>query len=212
MDIANLCLLFNNLGQESFCSPDSLNIFLSNESKSKTPYTSHSRIRSLRRYIKFLTSYDYKKLPNTIKLTKLLNMMEGVEKTLLRQRNKRHTHVRTKNRSNYFYTVQVIEEWRKLRTLSNALQLFENYNDDPNLLLSSSNYRIMRDFLICEVLISNGQRSGIISGMLISEVNSAKFQINSGYHFILVSEHKTGYTHPATIFYHPTYFVNLYIY
>ena len=61
------------------------------------------------------------------------------------------------------------------------------------------------------MLIPNGQRSGIISGIIVSEIEDARNQITvEVYHRIMISEHKTGYLQSATIFIYADVFLELY--
>ena len=200
MDISNLCLLINNLGENSIWKPHSLNSYLEKESKCKAPITVHSRIRSSSRYIKFLQSSDSKLLPDSQQLTLLSTMIDRMEKSLLRKRKSRQKLVMSKNRRNFAHTCSTLTEWRKKRLNCNALGLLEDFKTNSKSLESFSMYRKIRDFLICEILIANGQRSGIISGMEINEVNSAQGRLSSRYNIIVVANHKTGSTQPATIF------------
>ena len=59
---------------------------------------------------------------------------------------------------------------------------------------------MMRDFLICEILIPNAQRTEIITGLEIREVNTEQNNVLSGHNVIVVANHKTGCSQRATIF------------
>ena len=61
-------------------------------------------------------------------------------------------------------------------------------------------YRKIRDFLICEILITNVQRSGIICGMEINEVYTAQSRLSSQFNIIVFANNKTGSAQPASIF------------
>ncbi|KAI6646943.1 hypothetical protein LOD99_9037 [Oopsacas minuta] len=58
----------------------------------------------------------------------------------------------------------------------------------------------MRNYLICEIIIPNAQRAGIISGMLIQEVEEARSLDDSEHLQIHVANHKTGHIQCASIF------------
>lgn len=49
------------------------------------------------------------------------------------------------------------------------------------------------------MIIPNGQRPGIIQGLTFEEVMSAS-SLPNGYRRLMISDHKTGYIQPATIY------------
>ena len=72
----------------------------------------------------------------------------------------------------------------------------------------------MRDFLIVEIIIPNGQRPGIIQGMLVGDAKRAKKDITTdGYHGLIVGNHKIGRIASATLFLYPEIFraLNIFI-
>ena len=70
-------------------------------------------------------------------------------------------------------SVKVLKNWRISRKTDNYLFLFEKHFSNPSLSLSQDEYFHLRDYLITELIIPNGQRPGIICGMLIKEVENA---------------------------------------
>ena len=201
MDIANIFKLVNCTGEKSFWDPHQINKHLTKDTiLGKTPVTIHSRIRSLRRFVGYLKSIDSAILPEANEINRLLFMMGGVEKSLLKKRNRHQKNVMKKNRDNFEHTIEVLKEWRKKRVSFNKLYLFDRHCHEQNTPLTSLNYQVMRDFLICEILIPNAQRAGIIPGIIIDEILKAKTQVACGYHRIMVSDHKTGYLQSATLF------------
>ena len=66
-----------------------------------------------------------------------------------------------------------------------------------------------RDLFIPELLIPNAQRTGVIQGIMIEEVESAEiFVTPDGLHRLMVSNHKTG--NLQTLFLYPEVFDGLY--
>ena len=62
----------------------------------------------------------------------------------------------------------------------------------------------MRDYLIVELLLANGQRPGVIHGVIIDEIEAAKHKVvSNGYHKLFVDHHKTGRLQNATLFIYP---------
>ena len=191
MDISNLIILLNSIGENSFWNPNELNKHLTQEGLfGRAPVTIHSRIRSLRRFIQYLKAFNSEILPQISELDKLVSMMDGVEKTLLRKRTHHQKSIMAANRQNFEHTTAVLMGWREKRLSSNSLEIFDLHREQE-LLLTCENYKIMRDFLICEIIIPNAQRAGIIPGMILKEIKNAKTQVDDGFHRIMVSEHKT---------------------
>ena len=206
MDISNICCIINRVGEEMFFDPNSINKYITKECKSgKTPITVHSRVRSLFRFTEYLKHHGDNILPSP-DFDRLQSMLKGVEKSLVRQRNKRMKYVMSVNRQNFEHTAQAMQKWRERRLKYEHMDLFEAYISSPNLLLTNDSYCRMRNYLICEIIIPNSQRSGIISGMLIQEVQKARSLDNSKHYQIHVANHKTGHIQCATIFIYPSTF------
>ena len=128
-------------------------------------------------------------------------MLTGIEKTLLRNRKTGMKKLMSKNRENYQHTISILKKWRKLRVEHNQLQHIHDICEDSAHVLTQDEYDDIRNYFIGELIIPNGQRSGIISGVNISEIEDARNQITvEGYHRIMISEHKTGFLQSATIF------------
>ena len=120
-------------------------------------------------------------------------MLNGVEKSLVRERNKRMKSVMSVNRINFEHTAQVMQKWRDRRLKYEHINLLESYSSSTNLLLTNDSYCRMRNYLICEIIIPNSQRAGIRSGMLIQEVEKARSLDDSKHYQIHVANHKTGH-------------------
>ena len=119
----------------------------------------------------------------------------------------------TKSRNNYTKTIEAFKEWRKQREMHNVIHLFDKYKHDSGIELTIEDYVLMRDFLITEMTIPNGIRPGVISGVIIREVNEAKDVItDERYHKLMISSHKTGYQQASTVFVYPEIFTVLRIF
>ena len=204
MDVSNLCQILNSVGENDFWNANSLNTFFSGQGKKFTPITVHSRVRSFRRFLEYLCGCDSNLIPKETEIRRIHTMIDGVEKSLLRKRDSRMKIVMARNRDCYSQTLEVLKMWRKERVMSNQLNLIKLIHNNPNLSIGKESYAKMRNFLICECIIPNGQRSGVISGMLVQEVISARNQKTArGHHRIMVAQHKTGSIQCATLFVYP---------
>ena len=71
-------------------------------------------------------------------------------------------------------------------------------------------YKDVRNYLISELLLCNGHRSGIISGIVVAEVIRGRNDITlDQYHRLFISDHKTGFQQAAIIFMYPDVFQGL---
>ena len=73
----------------------------------------------------------------------------------------------------------------------------------PEFDLIEEDYLLLRNFLITELIIPNGQRPGVIIGVEIGEIRQAKNDKTDEYHKLTISNHKTGYVQSATLFLYP---------
>ena len=214
METSNICRMINRTGSRMFFNPHAINSILSEESKSgKTLITIHSRVKSYERFILFLKSVDSALLPKTQELDQLSFMIGGVSKSLLRERNNRQKIVMSNNRKRYNHAAEVLQMWREKRHLNSIIDSFDDFSSQPDALLTKEKFRRFRDFLITEILLSNGQRSGVISGMLVEEIlEGVKHITPEGHHKIMVSNHKTGTQQLAALFIYNNIFQKLLIF
>ena len=103
----------------------------------------------------------------------------------------------TASRERMPHSLDVLREWRLRREAVEVKKLFPS----STFPLDECLFLKLRNYLIVEILLANAQRSGIIEGMLISEVLKAKNNANNdGLHYIYFEKHKPGYIQPAIIF------------
>ena len=206
--ITNIIFLLNGVGEGQLFDPDTLNSYLSKKRDfGVTPSTLISRLDSLERFYNYLLSHHPDVLPKSLNRPQVSSLIKGVKKSLFKAKNKRQRDIMAKNREYYPQTIAVLKQWRERRKFSGALSLFRDYALDGNMELTEENYTRMRDFLIVEIIVPNGQRPGIIEGMQIGEVERSKFSITAdGYHRLIVADHKTGDNCSATLFLYPEIF------
>ena len=210
MDMTNLIHILNSVGEENFFQISKLNEHFTLELKSKrSPSTLSSRLLSLSRFIEYLNIHASPLLPIGKDFDKLVSSIKGIILSLNKLKKRQQQSIMTQSRKNYTNTVKVLKEWRKLREKHKFDHIFRKYeNSTPKLLRQE--YLKMRDFLITELTIPNGIRPGVISGLIIEEINTAETNITrEGYHRVMVSTHKTGYIHAATLFIYPVIFTAL---
>ena len=200
MDVSNICRLFNAIGEKSFWDPEAINRHLTSEGSSGiTATTLHMRIKSLQRFLRFLETYRNVILPHGRSLNRFKLILNGVEKSFLKERNSHQQVVMANNRRNYNHTLDVLKLWSSKR--HDFLKIFSDVELDEN------RYNLMRNFLISELVIPNGQRAGIIPGLVREEVEAADSNFaDNGFYIIMVADHKTGFLQSASIFLYPSVF------
>ena len=177
MDVANIREIYNVVGQNEFWNPKALNAFFTKLSTNTlSPITVHAKLRSLRRFIHFLKQSEERLLPSPKKFFVLKSMLKGVEKTLLRSRKNAMKNVMARNRKNYNHTLETLKHWRILRANNSPLHLIDQLTTKESL-VTREEFDDIRNYFIAEIIIANGQRSGIVSGMIVSEVQDARNQI-----------------------------------
>ena len=66
--------------------------------------------------------------------------------------------------------------------------------------VDQNDYEVMRDVLITDILLCNGQRPGIVSALVVSDFGDAEQEITKkGYNRLMVPRHRTGYLQAAMI-------------
>ena len=110
----------------------------------------------------------------------------------------------TANREKNPGTIDALKEWREKRGFLDVFDIIRRFDEDEELEITEVVYNRIRDFLIVELIIPNGQRPGVICGMRVDEIERAKTNITSeGLHKLFVSDHKTGYISSAMLFIYP---------
>ena len=214
MDFRNLICIINNVGEKHLFHASKLNIYISRDIHSgKSPSTLYSRLLSFSRFIEYLKIHKPTLLPVTKKLELLLSEIKGMITSLNKLNKKRQQMIMKKSRENYGNTIEVLKDWRKKRNEDNYLFLFDKYKENIDLKVSQVEYLLMRNFLITELIIPNGLRPGVISGVTIEEIVNARTNTTEeGYHKILVASHKTGNIQTAILFVYPEVFYALYVF
>ena len=175
MEISNICRLVNGAGLNNFFNPHVINSILSEETKSgKTPITIHSRVKSYEIFIRYLKSVNSILLSKTHDFDQLTFMISGVGKSLLRERNNRQKIVMSNNRKRYDHAVDVLQMWREKSHQNSLIDVFQDFSSQPHVPLTEDKFRRLRNFLVTEILLANGQRSGVISGMVVEEIFEGK--------------------------------------
>ena len=208
MDVTNIFKVLDSIGEVGFWAAKTLQDHLTKEFESgKSPTTVHARIRSILRFLEYLQLYDPNLIPKSCQVARLEKILKICEKSLLRSRNNRRKNIMAGNRRKYDHTIEVLKQWREKRSDAKALSLFDKFDKENFCLLTHDDYISMRNFLLCELIIPNGQRSGIIPGLIIEEIEQSQEKISpEGYHRIMISEHKTGTNQCATLFVYPNIF------
>ena len=208
METTNLMILCNSLGEENIFDASKVNSFVTQElSCGKSPSTVQSRLYTLSRFLSYLKSHTPAILPNDKQLFDLTYLIKGAGISLSKHKKKRQQDIISKTRKILPETISTLNQWREKRKSDNTLHLFSKYSSNSTLKLVECEYSTMRNFLIVELIIPNGQRPGVIHGVTINEIQEAKTSITSeGYNKLIVANHKTGYLQSATLFIYPDIF------
>ena len=202
METCNLVILCNNLGESNIFNPTKVNLYISNElSSGKSPSTIQSRLYSIKRFLDYMKSHFPSNLPDDTVIDNLTYLIKGAGTSLSKRKKKRQQRIISDTRRKFPNTIHALNQWREKRNFDSTLNLFPKYSDDITAELFEADYSMMRDFLIVELLIPNGQRPGVIHGVIVDEIKEAITSVTKeGYHKLIVSNHKTGYVHGATMF------------
>ena len=88
---------------------------------------------------------------------------------------------------------QDIKEFDTSKVARNAVKILGEFQDNPNALLTQSEYTNVRDYLMTMLCIDNGSRSGPIANMTLDEFNNCTKQQDR--FVVRVKKHKTFTTH-----------------
>ena len=201
MDTSNIIILINGIGEKHLFDANKINMFISCEiTRGRAPSTSYSRLHSLIRFVDFVKFHNISLIPNSIDVDKFLSIIRGMEHSLLRLRLKRNKLIMSNSRKMYHKTLQVMSEWSKARSSNDVSSTISVYINNPELKLTQSDFEHIRGFFILEIIIPNGQRPGVIEGLIIGEIFTAESDVVENVHRVFVAKHKTCAIQPATIF------------
>ena len=210
MDRTNIFAIIHAIGEINIFSRDEMNRYISKEIKSgRAPSTSYSKIQSFSRFLDYIKYHNESLIPKTVNLDKYLCMLNGLKHSVLKLRVKRNKLVMSKSRKMFEKTLEVMLKWTNSRNTIDISSIMSKYFEDTDLLLNKTDFELIRGYFILELVIPNGQRPGIIQGLVIEEVNSAENDIIDDVNRIVVTEHKTGAIQPAVIFVYHNVFLLL---
>ena len=139
-------------------------------------------------------------------MEKLNLFINGAEKSFYRKKTLRQRIIIAENRKKYTCVTQALKQWRDKRKIDDVSDITYRYTKFPQLTITEKDYAKIRNYLIVELIIPNGQRPGTISGMTVDEVILALEDVTpEGYHRIIVSNHKIGHISNATLFVYPIF-------
>ena len=139
-------------------------------------------------------------LPSPDRIRGIESMLTRLKEALGKDRHLRIKVTMVSSRDRMPQSFRVLREWRCKRTCVDVTKYFALFPNETNQLYESL-YLQLRNYLIVEILLANAQRSGIIEGMLISEVLDARSKKNSmNLYHIYIANHKTGSIQPAIIY------------
>ena len=201
MDITNIYKVLNGIGEKDFWNVNKLNEYITTEMKiGKAPSTSHSRLKSVERFTHYLRTDDCSLLPDPKTLSYFEEALKGIQCSILRKRTSRYKQIMRNSRKMFDFSVSVLSKWRQTHFPNMHQQLFRKYKFNTQCLLDQREYDLMLGHLVLEILIPNGQRPGVIQGLIVEEVINGESDLVSGYHRLRISDHKTGYIQHATLF------------
>ena len=203
-DISSFRCLVQANGWNNFWEPNVLNSYVS--AATCAPSTAYGRLRAYERFVHFLRTQMPNLLPSPGRMKAIESMLTALKEALGKDRHIRSITTMTASRERMPHSLNVLREWRLRREAVEVKKLFPSSTftstgDGGPFHLDECLFLKLRNYLIVEILLANAQRSGIIEGMLISEVLKAKNNANNdGLHYIYIEKHKTRYIQPP-IFY-----------
>ena len=200
-DISSFRCLIKDLGWNNFWDPNSLNTYVTNAVEDRlTPSTIYGRLRVYERFIDFLRIELPTFLPSEHFMKAISAMLRNLKESLRKDRHARNKITMAISRECMPKSLSILKDWRLKRETVPVKQLFREVTSNVYL-LNGKVFVKLRNYLIVEIILANAQQSGIIEGMMIKEVLTARSNVNSdNNHYMYVQNHKTGYKQPAIIF------------
>ena len=197
-DISSLRCVIKELGLDNIWDPNKFNQYVT--ALKSAPSKIYCCLRAYERFIHFLRMQLPHFHPSSNSLRGIESMLTHLKEPLGKNRDLRSKITMASSRDRMPQSFQVLREWSSKRGCVDVTKYFTLFPDGTNQ-LSESLYLELRNYLIVESLLANAQRSGIIEGMLISEVLDGRSNKNSNnlYH-IYVANHKTGSIQPIIIY------------
>ena len=201
-DNYNILEIYNYVGHNFLFDASSLNDFLTKCINSGlAPTTILCKVRSYRRFIQCTEIKFPEIFPDSRTMCIMNTMLRGIEKTLAKQRFRRQAVIMETSRNTFKHSAQMLKLWREKRDEGDYLDVFYLHDCCEQAIFSEEVYINMRNLLITDLLLTNAQRPGAITGMKLKEVDAAVDDISSeGYYRIFISRHKTGFLQAATLF------------
>ena len=172
--------------------------FLEGYAKTKYhPKTTQSYLMSLRHFYSFsLATESCESIPNE----KIVGLKEKVTRwssSFRRSSAKRHWEKQEED-LNALISPDQIKEFERSEASRNAVCLLGKLSGAHSIEITQAQYTLLRDFVIVEISIDNGNRAGVLANMKMGEFERMKDE--GGERVILVKDHKTLATHgPARI-------------
>ena len=169
------------------------NRFLEGYAKTKYhPKTTQSYLMSLRHFYSFsLATESCENIPNE----KIVGLKEKVTRwssSFRRKSAKRHWEKQEED-LNALISPDQIKEFERSEAARNAVCLLGKLSGAHSIEITQAQYTLLRDFLIVEISIDNGNRAGALANMKMSEFKRMKDEGSE--RVILVKDHKTLATH-----------------
>ena len=201
MDKNNIFAILHAVGEANIFSCNEINKYISKDIKlGRAPSTSYSKIQSLFRFFDYVKYNNESLIPKAVDLDRFLKMLSGLKNSILKLRLKRNKLVMKRSREMFSNTLQTMSQWTESRNSVDIASIMSKYIQDANLSLSQTDFELIRGYFILEIIIPNGQRPGIVEGLVIEEINAAKSDIIEDVNRIFITEHKTSAIQPAVVF------------
>lgn len=169
------------------------------ESKQFLPGTTKAYLNSLIHWFRYMLSENSSQLSQRTR-TDIQTMNDRLRRWISSLRGlslKRHLQKQDDDFTNLITSDQV-QEFNSSACAKDAVKLLGNAALQKPSTISEHDYVLVRDFLLCKIVLNNANRSGVLSNMTMAQFQQSK--VIDGHHVISVTDHKTASNHgPAKI-------------
>ena len=149
MNITNISMIINGVGDVELFNPKSINLHMSIESQhGRTPSTLISRVESLMKFVNYIYYHQHDVFPKDFDHPRFCSMINGIKNSLFKNKSKRQNEIMTLSRGKYPGTIDALKQWREKRVSLDVLDIIRSFDKDEALELTEVLYNRIRDFLI----------------------------------------------------------------
>jgi len=166
------------------------------------PATSKSYLNSLKHFYHFVTAASIVTGDDVQQVTRMLERVKHWIAAYRKQCSK-HTQQKMNEDLNRLIQPEQVEAFRKSECALSAIKTLGSLTDDSQLVVTQTDYVLVRDFLLTEIALTNANRSGVLSNMTLKQFKIAR-KVEDQF-VVSVDDHKTSATYgPAKVVLSPS--------